>query len=237
MLLCPMCGEKLSSELLIASARVAICARCGRSTSVPDLRELEPGFCRTPDRLLPLPCPTQIHVVRTTDGVLISYAWRRVSELTVPMLYCAIFAIMVAFAVAVSAQKGAHAPLPSIFAMLGLIGAALAYWFFAVLVNRTTIKVGAGRLRIRHGPLPWWGGRDLTVGEIAEFDHALLPHYGAKSRRVWRYDYNVGATLTAGRRRVLVRALRELEFAKCIELELTWARKRAQQIADATHDR
>lgn len=49
--------------------------------------------------------------------------------------------------------------------MLSLMG---AYWFFAFLINRTTLTVTRDGIDIRHGPLPWPGNRFLAAAELVQ---------------------------------------------------------------------
>jgi hypothetical protein len=42
----------------------------------------------------------------------------------------------------------------------------LSYLLVATLFNRTEVRVGNGRFRVWHGPVPWWGNRTLPLGEV-----------------------------------------------------------------------
>lgn len=48
------------------------------------------------------------------------------------------------------------------------VGVGLFYWSLATLLNRTTIVVDGRALTVRHGPVPWWGARDLEVDRVRQ---------------------------------------------------------------------
>ncbi len=49
------------------------------------------------------------------------------------------------------------------------VGVGLGYWSLAMLLNRTRIALGGGRLRVTHGPLPWRGGGEVPCAQILGF--------------------------------------------------------------------
>ncbi len=50
-----------------------------------------------------------------------------------------------------------------------VIGIGFAYSALVGLFNRTSITVGAGKLVIRHGPIPWSGNTELAIADIKQF--------------------------------------------------------------------
>lgn len=107
----------------------------------------------------------------------------------------------------------------SLFIALVFGGGSLGviYYGFAKLLNRSTVAVEAGRLTVRHGPLPWGRNFDLAVGD-------LLQLYCTESIRPSRYGsypiYGVRAILRRERRLQLLNGLLEPEQALFIEQTL-----------------
>lgn len=52
--------------------------------------------------------------------------------------------------------------------LLLLFAAVMAYYACCVLVNSTEFRVDDENLSVRHGPLPWFGNRDLPVDRVRQ---------------------------------------------------------------------
>lgn len=50
-----------------------------------------------------------------------------------------------------------------------VMGIGFAYSALASLFNRTSIILGAGKLVVRHGPIPWIGNTELAIPDIKQF--------------------------------------------------------------------
>lgn len=70
-------------------------------------------------------------------------------------------------------SEGQFDPFLLIFYLFPLlhvaVGVGLLYSGLAGLFNTTRVIVGGGRVQVQHGPLPWWGARDLEAGQIKQF--------------------------------------------------------------------
>jgi hypothetical protein len=89
-------------------------------------------------------------------------------------------------------------PLPHV-----AVGVTLTYSTLARLLNRTTISVAEGSLRVRHGPLPWFGNQALRTDSLDQL-------YVDPS-------YQVCAVTKEGSKVVLVSGLEEMDEALFIE--------------------
>ena len=79
------------------------------------------------------------------------------------------------------------------------VGVGLTYLTLALYVNRTTVDVNDQRLKVRHGPLPWPGKRDIDVTDLDQpycQQQTSLGRHGSMS-----FSYNVCAVLKGGRAR------------------------------------
>jgi hypothetical protein len=44
----------------------------------------------------------------------------------------------------------------------------MIYYAITGYVNKTTVNVDYGQLTVRHGPLPWWGDRQIEPTHIVQ---------------------------------------------------------------------
>lgn len=60
-------------------------------------------------------------------------------------------------------------PLPALLVLLllAICGIAMTYGVIAYLVNRTIIHLDPARLSVEHGPLPWFGAKDIPKVDIS----------------------------------------------------------------------
>jgi hypothetical protein len=57
------------------------------------------------------------------------------------------------------------------FVLLGfllLAAVAVNYYLVVCILNRTTVELDGGQLAVRHGPLPWRGGRAFEMADVDE---------------------------------------------------------------------
>src|SRR5206468_932184 len=104
------------------------------------------------------------------DGLERRVSWRWFSWYAMRgIIFAAIFSVPFAFvlyAYVNSPDKSWPAPALAITLLLALPAAATIYGWLAYLVNRTTVRVDAARVSVRHGPLPWLGAKDVAKADI-----------------------------------------------------------------------
>lgn len=130
--------------------------------------------------------------------------------------------LLVWFAIALS--QGAW-----VMAAFGLlhaaVGVGLTYSTLAMFVNRTTFTVGDGRLRVRHGPLPWWGGLEVPSAGIQQL---FCVNVIRRTKNGQQETFEVRLRSTDGRELGVVNGLTERDQALWIEQQL----ERALRIRD-----
>jgi hypothetical protein len=52
--------------------------------------------------------------------------------------------------------------------MLAFVLVPTIYFALAFRINRTTIELRDGKLRVEHGPIPWWGKREIETAHISQ---------------------------------------------------------------------
>jgi hypothetical protein len=102
----------------------------------------------------------------------------------------------------------------------GLIALCLALTYFALacVFNRTAVSVKQGRLRIRHGPMPWPGNRSIPIANIDAL--ALAETFGGFRSERAKPAHAVCAVLTDGRHIKIVGGPLSGAFVNWAEAEL-----------------
>lgn len=97
------------------------------------------------------------------------------------------------------------------------VGVGLTYWTVCGFVNSTTIRVGSGRLSVKHGPLPWKGSCEIDAGSLDQLYCEMRTHRGKNGTT---YTYDVMALERDGMTRKLVSGLSEASHALFLEQAL-----------------
>jgi hypothetical protein len=90
------------------------------------------------------------------------------------------------------------------------VGAGLSYHVLTGFLNRTTLEVRSGQLRVSHGPLPWSGNHTLRRDDLRQL---FVTRTTKKNKQGW----DVRAVLDDGRELTLVSALDEKAQAEYLE--------------------
>jgi hypothetical protein len=94
------------------------------------------------------------------------------------------------------------------------VGVGLTYSLLAGLFNRTTVSASAGRLTIKHAPIPWRGNRELTRSQLRQLYvvENVTESDGSKTRK-----YDLCAVRDDDRQVKLVKGLEDLAQARYLE--------------------
>ena len=120
-----------------------------------------------------------------------------------------------------NAFKGAPLWVPLAIVALIAVGISMTYAVAAYLVNRTSVQLRSGQVSVWHGPLPWFGEKDVTradiarvwsekIGQVTDEDTAFVP----------AVSYAVKLLLKAGKTLNLVSGLLAPEQALFIEQQI-----------------
>jgi hypothetical protein len=94
------------------------------------------------------------------------------------------------------------------------VGVGLTYYTLAGLLNRTTVEVSQGALRVRHAPLPWMRNRVIAGHEISQLfceEKQWRRRYSTVKR------YRLHAIVGHERRRVSLLTLDDMQQALYLE--------------------
>jgi hypothetical protein len=115
--------------------------------------------------------------------------------------------------------KGGAGPwIMLIFPVLHLaVGVFLTYFVISTFVNKTVIRVTAGELTVKHGPLPWGGNCQLPTCDLKQVFCTEKRH---RKKHGCSFSYNVEALKSDGHQMTLVSSLQELNQALFIEQQV-----------------
>src|SRR5690349_18611805 len=194
-MLCPECGNAIPAEYLNLDDLVAHCPRCKEAFRFEQLA--------APARRVPR--PQGLTVVDDGDRRQIARRWFS-GRMLPALVFCTIWDgfVVLWWTIAVfhNASQGGEAARWAVLAGLFTlphvaIGVGLTYVALCYLVDTTVAEVADGRLRVRHGPLPWIGNHDLDAAEVRR----LYCTRTARQRRsgATSYRYTVDAALASDR--------------------------------------
>ena len=193
-MLCPCCGNEIPADDVNLDDLVAKCAGCNEVFSFDQLPAPARRVSR-PQRLTVVDDGDRRQILRrwSTRGILPALCFCAGWDGFLVLWYTQVFAM---------ANQGGEAARQAVvmglFTLLHLaFGVGLTYVALCHLVNTTVAVVADGRLRVRHGPLPWPGNHDLDVAEVRQ----LYCTRTARQRRsgATSYRYTVDAVLADDR--------------------------------------
>jgi hypothetical protein len=199
-MLCPRCGSEIPASDVNLDSHVARCARCSEVFRLAGQGPARPA--RPPAAAKRAPRPQGLTVVDDGDRRQIVRRWSTRSILP-GLCFCAIWDGFVvawytmAFATASRGGESARGAVCMVLITLPhlALGVGLTYMAQCSLVKNTTVaEVAGGRLRVRHGPLPWPGNHDLDAAEVRQLYCTEKAADQGRSREPC-YDYTVHAVL------------------------------------------
>lgn len=221
---CKACGKPVDASKVDPRFPIKKCEACGVYTdfsSVLRPAPVEPASAATP---LPdafarprasVPIPQGVTVTHEGARLVITRRWRRGAH-----FFLVVFAIGWFSFLGLWYSQASDIPMPFrlVFLLFPLIhvgaGCFIAYLAATGLVNTTRVEVGDGVLRIKHGPLPWPGSRELPAREVAQL-------YVKQNRRTSKgsvyYDYELCAVGRDQRAVKLLKGLPEGEQGLFLE--------------------
>ena len=164
---------------------------------------------------------------RDDDGLQRRISWRWFSWYAMRgIIFAAIFSVPFDFVLYVylnSPDKSWPAQVLAIAVLLALPSAATIYGWLAYLVNRTTLLVGAERVSVRHGPLPWWGSKNVARADIdGVMSERVINDSDSSDGTIFqpREIYRVKVRLKNGKTQNLVSGLLAADQALFIEQQI-----------------
>lgn len=195
---CRRCGAPLSPEQVNEAAGLARCDGCGVVTS---LRAADPA---TPRRELTLPPGWRVE--ETPQRLCVSWPWYHWTNFILLPFVLLVDSLLV-FLVPTALKTGDPflMAFPQIFVAIGLAG---TWYLMANFLDRTFVEAEAGRLRLWHAPLPWFGQHDLVARDVVQIFVRRVLLRSSKSASV-STSYELHALLGGNREIRLVKGFSE----------------------------
>jgi hypothetical protein len=160
---CKACGAPIDATGEAGFAKCRFCGALVRLADASGARRTAPETVPRP----PLTLPRGVTVLDTGARLTIVRRWFHWSAIVLAA-FAALWIGLLAFFYAMISRSGAPA-FVFLFPLLHVgVGVVLAYFAAALFLNRTVVEVGDGRLRVRHGPLPWRRAPTLAVSEVSQ---------------------------------------------------------------------
>ena len=163
-LTCDDCGATVPPDNINIARAMAKCDRCG---SVFGFADQVPNRGADRERAR-VPMPKGVEVIDLGGDLTILRRWFSPKFLFL-IVFCLIWNgfLVVWYSIALAADEAPWMML--VFPVLHVAaGVGLSYYTLCGFVNRTVIRVGQGRLRIRHTPLPWPGNREVDTSRLEQ---------------------------------------------------------------------
>lgn len=201
---CKQCGVPFRAEDLLLDVGLAQCASCGSSWDLA---------ARRPREREELPRPPGWAVERAPWRL--SYRWFGVEG-----AFMVVFAVVWNAFMAMFVLGAVSSGDPTMVALTLVmphtwVGAGLAWYALATVLNRTTLEVEHAELRVRHGPV-WWPGA-LTMA-VADVEQLYVEKSSVRVNK--RARWNLAVLDRQGVARVAVRLLRSAEEARWLEQQI-----------------
>ncbi len=120
------------------------------------------------DQAARAPRPENVTVTQEVDGLRLEYRWFSAKYIFL-ILFCIAWDGFLIFWYSVALTNPSPGNIMIWFPIAHVgVGIGLTYSTLAGIVNSTTVRVSNNQLAIRHGPLPWFGGRAIAASEIGQ---------------------------------------------------------------------
>lgn len=213
---CRYCAAPLDAADVNVQLAMARCGNCHAVYSFADEARERLGDRAAPSlERGPMGLPKGFAVSRQDGMLTVSRRWFSAAAIAM-VFFCVMWdGFLVVWYAGVIASGSLTMGL---FPILHLAaGVWITYMTLAQFLNTTTLYVGGGKLKVRHGPLPWPGQHDLPTAELAQLWCVERVH---RNKRSYSYTYEVHARGRDGKVHTLVKSLREAQQALYIEQQI-----------------
>jgi hypothetical protein len=208
---CPKCGSQILADDVNLDNLLAKCRQCQEVFSFADQVPVAAN-AKSAASGARVPQPEGIRVVDLGDRQRLVRRWFTLKILFLVFFCIAwdgflVFWFWMAFGGGMGQMRSPMIIVPITHLAIGI---GFTYFVLAGLFNSTVVEVGCGHLLVRHGPVPWAGGRRLSVDDIEQFytDETVANYRSRNGYSSVYVKYNLNAVL---RENVKVKLLSGLE--------------------------
>ena len=207
---CPKCAAEISAKNMNLDRMVAKCSHCHSVFSFAD----QFGAPATTKKLN-APKPEKVIVENWGGGLVLRWRWFHWTFLLITV-FAVFWNGMMFSMVGASLFTASEGNFRSLFPFICFphfwIGLIMIYYVLTGYINKTTVMVDHSQVTVRHGPLPWWGNRQLNTAEIVQlYTKQNLSRYHRGN--AWTGNFEVHAVLKQGTHQKLLSGLDSSEHA------------------------
>jgi hypothetical protein len=210
---CIKCAAEIPAENINLDRMIAKCAECN---SVFGFEGEFSGRAVARREQIDVPQPERVKVENENGVLTIRLSW-----FTYRILFVTLFAIIWnAFMFGIIGSMFI-AEGPESFFFLGLphfwVGLGMIYYVLTGYLNETRVTVDSERLTVRHGPLPFWGNKEVATSDIVQL---YSKHHQTMWRNNWSGHYQLHAVVGKNRHEKLLSGLENPDYAVFVEQEV-----------------
>lgn len=229
-LVCPQCSAKIRGEDINLAVAIARCASCSAVFAFSAAQLGRPVMPVSMPRPL---APKPAHLTVDDSGHDLKIWWNWLHCGLIPM---ALFALVwngflvvwygLAFGVIANQGGGGNNGfwIMVLFPLLHVaVGVSIGYSTLMGLLNTTTVEFADGMVRVRIGPLPWFGNVELDARSIKQLYCSTSTGQAVSfnlSPRTAHFSFELAALLVDGTKAVLVGGQSDPDTVRFIEQTL-----------------
>ena len=167
------------------------------------------------------PIPEKINLTYKEGDLIITRKWFGFQYLALAF-FCIFWDGFLVFWYAKAFESTSSMDLIMILFPLGhvAVGVGLTYTVIAGFFNTTEIRVGQGRIKIKHRPVPWFGNKTVQAHQLTQ----LFPKRKiSRSNNGTNVSYAVYMVTQDNRQKVLLSGLENIDQANFIEEKIEGA--------------
>jgi hypothetical protein len=209
-LICPTCGGKTRLEQ--GATRIK-CDYCGVEQVLPAQgAAASPWVVEKP----PVPLPERIQLEKRGQSITLKWRW-----FSLKFVFLAIFSLFWMFFLLFFYGMLFSSGAPSFVALFPLIhvavGVGMGYSALAGFLNTTTVRINVKEFVIEHGPLPWIGGVQLPVTDLAQL---YTREKYTRTENSSSFTYELWAELKNQRSKKLLSGLEDPSLVQYLEQQI-----------------
>jgi hypothetical protein len=143
------------------------------------------------DDAMRAPRPGNLVIQQEADGLRLGYRWFS-ARYVFMALFCVVWDGFLVFWYGIALNQSGPSQIMIWFPLLHVVaGVCITYSTLAGFVNRTEVRVSNRAVTVRHGPLPWFGQRDIAASDIAQVYRQQIVTTGSRGSTSVRYRLSV----------------------------------------------
>ena len=217
---CPSCQGEIPVEDVNLDRLIGKCRSCNTVFSFAN-QVSTPAVNQTPvpsqhygGKRPEVALPKSLQIDKTGKSIKMSIKWFDYSVLFLTF-FCCFWDIFMLVWYGIAIFEGIW--IMAIFGLLHAgVGVGLTYFCLCSWFNTTEIELDGNYFRITHGPLPWWGNKEMPTSEFVQF---FTKEHMTRGKHGPHYTYELYGILKNGGKEKLISGLNSVEQSLFLEQE------------------